>query len=764
MDERVVPLAQQGGQAAFERAQSGFRILSQINYPNIAGNKASLIDRLKRLYEKRSFISTQIYLAFGAAVALTAAASLVGWISFDQVGLSQSRVNEGSVPEMSASFGIAQHANTLVSAGPRLAATTNPDEYNVASDDIAVATVAIVADLAKMQGKHRDDERFQQMRIYVDSLTTNIHTIQTGMAESFPRTTRLKTLQEQIAERSQQLQNILVPAEETLLTRAMTSLNEQQPSTGQPLSENEFTQYLLLSKLRSDIDEAGRILTTALSFSDSDAIGPLRESLVPVEDRIYSNLDALEDSELREKLKPMVDHIFELGVGNQGRLDILEIELSRLELQRDLIVENRETAVSLLDEVDDFVISANNSVAEAVEESGQAVLIGKILLLIISAVSIGGALLITWLFIGRVLLRRLQMLSDWMRRMADGDLEVTVDVGGRDEVAEMGTALEVFRHNSLEAQRLNLVERLAQEVQEKNAELEVVLEDLNRAQDQIVMREKLAALGELTAGVAHEIRNPLNFVKNFSEVSEELLQELQETLEEASDNLNDDQKDLIQEVSEDLTNNLERIRSHSERANRIVHDMLMMGRGAGDRQQTDINALLDQYAGLGYHSARAVDPDFQLDLKQDFDPDLGSIEVYPQDMGRVFLNIVSNACDATDEKRRAADDAALRMEERYAPTVWLTTRRHDDKVEVRVKDNGDGIPIHIMESIFNPFFTTKPTGQGTGLGLAMSNDIVREHGGRIRVESEPGEFTEMIVELPIETPSEVAAEAVGVAG
>ena len=608
MDERVVPLAQQGGQAAFERAQSSFRILSQINYPDIAGNKASLIDRLKRLYEKRSFISTQIYLAFGAAVALTAAASLVGWISFDQVGLSQSRVNEGSVPEMSASFGIAQHANTLVSAGPRLAATTNPDEYNVASDDIAVANVAIVADLAKMQGKHRDDERFQQMRIYVDSLTTNIHTIQTGMAESFPRTTRLKTLQEQIAERSQQLQNILVPAEETLLTRAMTSLNEQQPSTGQPLSENEFTQYLLLSKLRSDIDEAGRILTTALSFSDSDAIGPLRESLVPVEDRIYSNLDALEDSELREKLKPMVDHIFELGVGNQGRLDILEIELSRLELQRDLIVENRETAVSLLDEVDDFVISANNSVAEAVEESGQAVLIGKILLLIISAVSIGGALLITWLFIGRVLLRRLQMLSDWMRRMADGDLEVTVDVGGRDEVAEMGTALEVFRHNSLEAQRLNLVERLAQEVQEKNAELEVVLEDLNRAQDQIVMREKLAALGELTAGVAHEIRNPLNFVKNFSEVSEELLQELQETLEEASDNLNDDQKDLIQEVSEDLTNNLERIRSHSERANRIVHDMLMMGRGAGDRQQTDINALLDQYAGLGYHSARAVDP------------------------------------------------------------------------------------------------------------------------------------------------------------
>ena len=133
-------------------------------------------------------------------------------------------------------------------------------------------------------------------------------------------------------------------------------------------------------------------------------------------------------------------------------------------------------------------------------------------------------------------------------------------------------------------------------------------------------------------------------------------------------------------------------------------------------------------------------------------------------MGRVFLNIVSNACDATDEKRRAADDAALRMEERYAPTVWLTTRRHDDKVEVRVKDNGDGIPTHIIESIFNPFFTTKPTGQGTGLGLAMSNDIVREHGGRIRVESEPGEFTEMIVELPIETPSEVAAEVVGVAG
>ena len=266
------------------------------------------------------------------------------------------------------------------------------------------------------------------------------------------------------------------------------------------------------------------------------------------------------------------------------------------------------------------------------------------------------------------------------------------------------------------------------------------------------MREKLAALGELTAGVAHEIRNPLNFVKNFSEGSVELIDELREVMEEGTDTLTKEQRQLIEDVLTDLSDNLTRIRSHGDRADRIVHDMLMMGRGSGELQATDINRLIDEHARLAYHSARATDPNFQLDLQQDFDPNVGELDVVPQDLGRVFLNMVSNACYATNQKRRAAIEAS--DEASYSPKLLLSTRRDDDQIEIRVRDNGNGIPSDVIDKIFNPFFTTKPTDQGTGLGLAISNDIVRQHGGSVRVETEPGEFTEMIVQIPTTRPQD----------
>ena len=241
---------------------------------------------------------------------------------------------------------------------------------------------------------------------------------------------------------------------------------------------------------------------------------------------------------MRAELEPIFFWLFDLGMGAGSGFDLRAQELNLLESQQGLLDNNRSIAVDLVDEVDGLVSAANANVQEATRASTQAILTGRTLLLAISAVSIGGALLISWLYIWRSLLRRLQALSSWMRQMARGDLEARVDIRGRDEVADMAAALEVFRRHALEVQRLNLVERLAEELQGKNEELETVLADLRRAQDQIVMREKLAALGELTAGVAHEIRNPLNFVNNFSEVSEELLAEMQEILEEGGGELN----------------------------------------------------------------------------------------------------------------------------------------------------------------------------------------------------------------------------------
>ncbi|MCY3923256.1 MAG: ATP-binding protein, partial [Chloroflexi bacterium] len=699
---------------------------------------------IQRRLASRYRISTQLLLGIWGAVALTVAAGLVGWFSFNRVGDEQSRVNEGSVPELAAAFGVADYSSTLVAAAPRL--TTAPTLEDVARVAISIdeAYGALEAQLAVLERGAADDERVQRIRAHADSLIANIEAIEADMAYFFDLTERSAALRLELADLRFRLDSVVIPAIDDQFFYAMTgyrTLGEPPAPRNEHFSETEFSSYRRLAEMQADASIAEQLLASASILSEPALLEALRERFEAAARRIQRNLAALESDELRAEVAPVFDLLLNLGIGDETGFDLLATELELVARQRDLLASNQEITVDLISEVNSLVSAAESSVEEATGASTQAIFTGRVLLLAISAVSVTGAVLIAWLFVGRFISSRLQRLSDWMRRLAGGDLETTVELSGRDEIAEMAAALEVFRQHALEIQRLNLVEKLANELQSKNDQLETALGDLQRAQDQIVSQQKLAALGELTAGVAHEIKNPLNFVKNFSEVSEELIDELKEVLEEEAESISEDQREYIDEIAGDLTANLGRIRSHGDRANHIVHDMLMMGRGSGDRQATDINRLLDEHARLAYHSARATDTEFQLDLKQDMDPEVGELEVVPQDLGRVFLNMVSNACYATDEKRRSGADVDG---ERYFPTLWLATRRGAEHIEVRIKDNGMGMPDDIIDKIFNPFFTTKPTDQGTGLGLAISSDIVRQHGGNIRVESEPGEGTEMI--------------------
>ena len=716
--------------------------------------------RFRSLLERRFLISTQLYIGMGGAVLLTIAACLVGWFSFNSVGETQSRVNEGSVPELAAAFGVAQYSGILVAAAPRLTSATTAEEFERVAVSIDGAHAAFEEQLAILERGATGIARFERIRTQADSLFFNIEAVKGDRAELFALAQDRQDLESELAELHSRLDNIIVPAIDDQLFYTMTgyrSLEELPEERSRHFSEEEFAKYRYLAELQSDANTALDLLETASTLSEASLVETLRERFESAESRIHRDLTALQESPLHSEIAPILARLFDLEGGEQSGFDLVERELRLAGRQRDLLELNRDIAINLVTEVDVLVSTAEASAAEATQASAAAILTGRTLLLSITAISIGGALLIAWLFVGRVLLYRLERLSVWMRRMAGGDLEARVDIGGRDEVAEMAAALEVFRLHAIEIQRLNLVEQLAEELQGKNTELEAVLGQLRHAQDQIVAQEKLAALGELTAGVAHEIRNPLNFVKNFSESSGELLAELQEILTEEAVQLSEEQRNLVDEIAKDLSGNLERIRMHGERADRIVHDMLQMGRGSGGRQPTDINNLLDEHSRLAYHSARATDNEFQLNLKQDFDPNMGEVEVIPQDLGRVFLNMVSNACYATDERRRAIAEGG--DTEPYEPTIFLTTRRREDSVEVRIKDNGMGIPADIVDKIFNPFFTTKPPDQGTGLGLAMSSDIVRGHGGSIRVESEPGQFTEMIIELPLEPPAiELAPE------
>jgi signal transduction histidine kinase len=265
--------------------------------------------------------------------------------------------------------------------------------------------------------------------------------------------------------------------------------------------------------------------------------------------------------------------------------------------------------------------------------------------------------------------------------------------------------------------------------------IEQAYDNLKATQQQLIQSEKMASLGELTAGIAHEIQNPLNFVNNFSEVNKELLAEMNEEIQKGN-------FDEVKAIAKDVTDNEEKINYHGKRADAIVKGMLQHSRSSsGVKEPTNINALADEYLRLAYHGLRAKDKSFNATLKTEYDESIGNINIVPQDIGRVILNLITNAFYAVAEKKRQREDG-------YEPTVSVSTTKVNGKVEVKVKDNGNGIPQKVLDKIFQPFFTTKPTGQGTGLGLSLSYDIVKAHGGELKVETKEGEGSEFIIQLP----------------
>ena len=284
--------------------------------------------------------------------------------------------------------------------------------------------------------------------------------------------------------------------------------------------------------------------------------------------------------------------------------------------------------------------------------------------------------------------------------------------------------------------------RLFKNVEARTGELARSLEDLRTAQDRLVQTEKLASLGQLTAGIAHEIKNPLNFVNNFSAVSVELIDELREALGGA--HLDSKLRADITEIADTLQGNLDKVVQHGKRADAIVKNMLLHSRqGSGEHRPVDINALVDESLNLAYHGARAEKQGFNIILEKSFDPVAGEVDLFPQEITRALLNLISNGFYAATKRKAEAKGGD------YEPMLAATTKSLGDSVEIRIRDNGTGIPPEVKEKLFNPFFTTKPAGEGTGLGLSISHDIiVKQHGGSIEVDTQPGEFTEIRIILP----------------
>jgi two-component system NtrC family sensor kinase len=340
------------------------------------------------------------------------------------------------------------------------------------------------------------------------------------------------------------------------------------------------------------------------------------------------------------------------------------------------------------------------------------------------------------ILLARRMVGPIQALRAGAARIGGGDFAQRISIKTGDELEGLAD-----QFNDMGARLQESYADLEKKVESRTRELSQSLNDLRAAQGRLIQTEKLASLGQLTAGIAHEIKNPLNFVNNFSAVSAELIDELNEVLKSAD--LDDKTREEIDELTHMLKGNLEKVVQHGKRADSIVKNMLLHSReGSGERRPADINAIVEESLNLAYHGARAEKPGFNITLKRDLDPDAGMIDLYPQEITRVFLNLISNGFYAATKRKQAG-------EEGFEPTLFASTKNLGNRAEIRIRDNGVGIPPEVKEKIFNPFFTTKPAGEGTGLGLSISHDIVvKQHGGTIDIDTKPGAFTEFIITLP----------------
>ena len=716
---------------------------------------------LSRLWNRISTqISTQLYISYVGAVVLVIIVSLMALSFLSQIGKVQQTVNEKNIPEMTSAFAIAQQTAMLVAAAPRLTAST-PEQFRTVSKTVDLQADVFKTQLSVMMENQGESEQARQIQSDGVAIIQNIERIKLLVRERFDLRESSLNLRDELRSIQSKITPIMINEIDDQMFYLMTghrSLDAAESPRSAHFSEPEFLIYRRLFELREAAVVASQLLATTFVVTEAAMLQPLRERFEAAAGSTNRSLDALEKYEqeggnLHDQLSGIFEDLVSFGRRENNGFDLRSQELAVDDELSALLLENQALGIDIVARVESVVNDSSMAAGEMASKAAAVTATSTKILLAFNIVSISGGILLGWLLVQRRLILRLERISSQMQEMADGNLEIAVDTSGNDEIAQLAKALEVFRYNALEVQRLNLVETLANQLQEKNEELAHTNEELERAQDQIVMREKLAALGQLTAGVAHEIKNPMNFIMNFSEVSQELLEELLE--EVAKMEANGDAKEeydpeLVEEVAEDLTGNLKRIREHGTRANRIITDMLKMGRGGGEWQPTDLNILLNDHALLAFHSARAADPDFQLEIQEDYSPDIGEVTVQPQDIGRVFLNLVTNACYAADEKRKMLADADDASKKDYQPTLNLSTRLVDDHIEVHVRDNGTGIPESALERIFNPFYTTKPTDKGTGLGLSMSIDIIRQHGGEIRVETEEGEYTDMIVVLPLD--------------
>ena len=703
-------------------------------------------ERARQSTGGRFGIGSQIAIGLGGGVLLTITAILLELLLMSIVQRAQSEVTDEQIPALVAGHQVTKHSEALVRASPRLLSAVDTETV----EEVMVDVLREQESLQGWVGQVIDQEDWASENVDVDvlasDLVASINQIRESVDNRMAYEARLAELDADLEATSLGLQSTLEEAIDDqyfFIHTGLRDLDDVPAPASRRQAIDEFEHYSGLLGFKASQNQASTLIRQALTETDA-------QLLLANQGRVATALGDVREAlpQIRQPLRAMlVDEVEDLAAtynADDGIFEIRRLELAEIGRAEELLARNRQTTAELDVGVEALMERVQMSAREAANRSDFLVRLGFWILLGVTLLTVGAAR-VAWTTFGRPLIGRLSSLFETTRRMSEGDLEVKVRIEGNDEVADMAGALEVFRQHAIEVQRLNLVEKLAQEVQAKNDALEETLDRLRRTQEQVVMQEKLASLGALTAGIAHEIRNPLNFVNNFAALSRELIDELREEMRETSEGNGAIDRELLAEVLDDLDLNVTKVREHGGRADRIVEGMLAHSRDeAGRAESIDVNQVVDEYAKLAYHGLRGTDSSFNVTIEREFDENAGTITGIGRDISRVFLNIVTNACHATAARAEEADAS-------YSPTVLLRTVGDEDHVVITVRDNGTGIPDSIIRKIFEPFFTTKSGTQGTGLGLSISRDIIVGHGGELEVESEAGEYTEFRIKLPRES-------------
>jgi signal transduction histidine kinase len=825
-----------------------------------------------------------VIFGIGAVSALVAGAALY---SFVEVGYSLALIDRRVDPIL-ASVEVSRTVERIVTAASALSAATTEQRRDHLFAKLSRESAKLRSFLTELRDGGISQEELAPIEGNAVQLDANLTALDADVRLRLQLIGRIKDLMEGVFDTNEETRRLLGP---TLLVydSQLDHLAKLLTGAGQgPEPRGEDLRPLIAGLLAArPVQKVQQQASDAADTLAQAAISEQKQRLLILAFQLRRTIGELEKGSqaLDPKLQPLfLAQVDKLKTLVDGPSSIPQLRQQELELLADagrLLAENDTLSTQLTDAAEQLVAATKREVRGATESAVRVQRLSTAAISVLLALGFVGSVLIVWLYVGRNIVRRLNLMSGAMFAIAGGSREIAVPIAGGDEIAAMGRAVEVFRQNAIErdallAERAAAAERLEHQVEERTAELgqqqavlrvtfdnmgdgvamfdaelclaawnrnfqemldlpdtflaerpsfakyfhylaergeyvsadleaqlgrfvedtvrdmrfertrpdgriievrrnavpgggfvliygditerkrseaeiraardaaEAAYRELKAAQASLVQAEKMASLGQLTAGIAHEIKNPLNFVNNFAGLSVELLDELKETAAPALAALDRAKRADIDEVVGMLTGNLEKIAEHGRRADGIVKSMLEHSRGAsGERRNVDLNGLVEEALNLAYHGARAQNANFNITLECDLDAAIAPIELAPQEMTRVLLNLFGNGFYAANKRCNDRGDP------QFKPSLKVTTRELGEEVVIRVRDNGTGIAPELRDKLFQPFFTTKPTGEGTGLGLSISYDIVTQrHGGTITVDSRAGEFTEFTIRLP----------------